>query len=144
MTLFDPIRLTKIDPWHELNKAKYEHVGQWMRAWYYPQDNENMQTAVNREVLNTRVNAGILDASTLGKIDIKGKISRKFLKYDLYKMIGALIKPGQCKYGIMLNEDGMVMDDGVTTCIENNHFHMTTTTGGSASAAFMARRMVSN
>ncbi len=130
--LFDPVRLTKIDPWHRLNKAKYEHVGQWMRAWYYPQNNENIQTAVNREVLNTRMNAGILDASTLGKIDIKGKDSRKFLNM-IYTNDWSLIKPGQCKYGIMLNEDGMVMDDGVTTCIKDNHFHMTTTTGGSTS-----------
>ena len=129
--LFDPIRLTKIDPWHRKNKAKFEHVGQWMRAWYYPRQNENMQNTINREVLNTRTNAGILDASTLGKIDIKGKDSRKFLNM-IYTNDWSKIQKGHCKYGIMLKEDGMVMDDGVTACIDDNHFHMTTTTGGAS------------
>ena len=129
--LFDPIRLTKIDPWQRKNKARFEHVGQWMRAWYFPKKNENMQEAVNREVLNTRLNAGILDASTLGKIDIKGKDSRAFLNM-IYTNDFSNLKRGSCKYGIMLKEDGMVMDDGVTSCLEEDHFHMTTTTGGAA------------
>ncbi len=128
-SLFDPVRLTKIDPWHRLNHAKYEHVGQWMRAWYYPQKNENFRDAVNREVYNTRQSAGILDASTLGKIDIKGSDVRKFLNM-IYTNDWSSIKKGQCKYGLMLKEDGMVMDDGVTSCINDNHFHMTTTTTG--------------
>ena len=129
--LFDPIRLTKIDPWQRKNNAKFEHVGQWMRAWYYPRHTETMQTTINREVLNTRNNAGILDASTLGKIDIKGKDSRKFLNM-IYTNDWSKIQKGHCKYGIMLKEDGMVMDDGVTSCINDNHFHMTTTTGGAS------------
>jgi len=129
--LFDPIRLTRINPWHKKNKSKFEHVGQWMRAWYYPRKNETMQNSVNREVLNTRNNAGIIDASTLGKIDIKGPDARKFLNM-VYTNNWSLIKEGHCKYGIMLKEDGMVMDDGVTSCINDNHFHMTTTTGGAS------------
>ncbi len=130
-SLFDPVRLTKIDPWHRKNEARYEHVGQWMRAWYYPRENESMQVAVNREVYNTRKNVGVLDASTLGKIDIKGQDSRKFLNM-LYTNDWSSISKGQCKYGLMLKEDGMVFDDGVTSCINENHFHMSTTSGGAS------------
>ena len=70
--LFDPVRTTPMDSWHRQAGAMFEHVGQWMRAWYYPQDGETMEQAVNREVVAARTTAGLLDASTLGKIDIKG------------------------------------------------------------------------
>ena len=65
--------------WHLDNKAKFEDVGQWKRAWYYPINNEDMHQAVNREVKATRNGIGILDASTLGKIDIKGRDANVFL-----------------------------------------------------------------
>ena len=77
--LFDPVRLTRIDDWHRAHGATFEHVGQWMRAWYYPQNGETMQQAVNREVKAARTTAGLLDASTLGKIDICGRDSAEFL-----------------------------------------------------------------
>ena len=129
--LFDPIRLTRIDSWHREKGAKFEHVGQWMRAWYYPKKHENMQESVNREVESTRNNAGILDASTLGKIDIRGPDAAEFLN-RVYTNNWTNLGIGKCRYGIMLKDDGMVMDDGVTTRFANDHFHMTTTTGGAA------------
>ena len=129
--LFDPERRTRMDSWHEAAGAKFEHVGQWMRAWYYPQGNETMHEAVNREALAARSHAGILDASTLGKIDIQGKDAAEFLE-RIYTNSWANLKIGKCRYGLMLKDDGMVMDDGVTTRLAENHFHMTTTTGGAA------------
>ena len=116
---------------HEKLNAKFEHVGQWMRAWYYPKTNETMQQAVNREVKSARHSLGILDASTLGKIDIKGRDSAEFLN-RIYTNSWLKLAPGKARYGLMLKEDGMVMDDGVTTHLKPNHFHMTTTTGGAA------------
>ena len=77
--LFDPVRLTRMDDWHRAAGAKFEHVGQWMRAWYYPQEGETMRDAVNREVKAVRASAGLLDASTLGKIDIRGRDAAEFL-----------------------------------------------------------------
>jgi len=129
--LFNPIRLTHMDEWHRANGAKFEHVGQWMRAWYYPKDGESMAEAVNREVRAARTSAGILDASTLGKIDIQGPDAAEFLN-RLYTNSWSKLGIGKCRYGLMLKDDGMVMDDGVTTRLGENHFHMTTTTGGAA------------
>ena len=129
--LFDPTRLTRMDQWHRENGATFEHVGQWMRAWYYPQDGETMREAVDREVLAARESAGLLDASTLGKIDIQGPDAAEFLN-RIYTNSWLKLGIGKCRYGLMLKDDGMVMDDGVTTRLGENHFHMTTTTGGAA------------
>ena len=129
--LFDPTRLTRMDDWHRANGATFEHVGQWMRAWYYPKEGETMAEAVNREVLAARTTAGLLDASTLGKIDIRGPDAAEFLN-RIYTNSWLKLGVGKCRYGLMLKDDGMVMDDGVTTRLAEDHFHMTTTTGGAA------------
>ena len=68
--------------WHANNNALFEDVGQWKRSWYYPKKNETMNEAVNREVKATRDSLGILDASTLGKIDLKGRDVSEFLKVE--------------------------------------------------------------
>ncbi|MAJ22621.1 MAG: sarcosine oxidase subunit alpha, partial [Candidatus Pelagibacter sp. TMED64] len=128
---FDILRKTPIHNWHVENKAEFENVGQWKRAWYYPNKNENMQDAVQRESKAARDSAGILDASTLGKIDIQGSDASEFLN-RIYTNSWSKLAVGKCRYGLMLNEDGMVYDDGVTTRLGENHYIMTTTTGGAA------------
>jgi len=128
---FDIFRKTPVHDWHVENKAEFENVGQWKRAWYYPKENENMHQAVQRESKAARESAGILDASTLGKIDIQGTDSSEFLN-RVYTNAWSKLAIGKCRYGLMLNEDGMVYDDGVTTRLAENHYIMTTTTGGAA------------
>ena len=128
---FDIYRRTPIHEWHLKNNAKFENVGQWKRPWYYPKDNENMYQAVQRESKAARESAGILDASTLGKIDIQGTDASEFLN-RVYTNAWSKLSIGKCRYGLMLNEDGMVYDDGVTTRLNENHYIMTTTTGGAA------------
>ncbi len=128
---FDIFRKTPIHDWHVQNKAEFENVGQWKRAWYYPKDGENMHDAVQRESKAARESAGILDASTLGKIDIQGTDASEFLN-RVYTNAWSKLATGKCRYGLMLNEDGMVYDDGVTTRLDENHYIMTTTTGGAA------------
>ena len=128
---FDVIRKTPMHDWHNNNKAEFENVGQWKRAWYYPKNNENMHQAVQRESKAARDSAGILDASTLGKIDIQGTDASEFLN-RIYTNAWSKLPIGKCRYGLMLNEDGMVYDDGVTTRLGENHYLMTTTTGGAA------------
>ncbi len=128
---FDVYRKTPIHDWHVKNKAKFENVGQWKRAWYYPKNNESMHDAVQRESKAARDSAGILDASTLGKIDIQGTDASEFLN-RVYTNAWSKLEIGKCRYGLMLNEDGMVYDDGVTTRLNENHYIMTTTTGGAA------------
>ena len=128
---FDIFRKTPMHDWHVDNNAKFENVGQWKRAWYYPKDGESMHDAVQRESKAARESSGILDASTLGKIDIQGTDANEFLN-RVYTNAWSKLQIGKCRYGLMLNEDGMVYDDGVTTRLGENHYLMTTTTGGAA------------
>ncbi len=128
---FDTFRKTPMHEWHVDKSAKFENVGQWKRAWYYPKDTETMHDAVQRESKAARESSGILDASTLGKIDIQGTDANEFLN-RVYTNAWSKLQIGKCRYGLMLNEDGMVYDDGVTTKLGENHYLMTTTTGGAA------------
>ena len=130
-TMFDPVRKTAIHAWHEENGALFENVGQWHRPWYYPQGNEDMHQAVNRECLATRNSVGIMDASTLGKIEIVGKDASEFLN-RIYTNAWKKLAINSARYGFMLGEDGMVMDDGVTIRLDENRYFMHTTTGGAA------------
>ena len=129
--LYDPVRKSALHSWHEENGAEFENVGQWKRPWFYPHPGEGMHDAVNRECLATRHGVGILDASTLGKIDIRGPDAAEFLD-RVYTNGWKKLAIGRARYGFMLGEDGMVMDDGVTTRVAEQQYHMTTTTGGAA------------
>mgnify|MGYP000017328050 CR=1 FL=1 len=129
--LFDPERYTAMHRWHEEHGAKWENVGQWKRPWYFPKPFETMQDAINRECLAVRNSVGILDASTLGKIDIQGPDAAEFIT-RIYTNSYLKLAPGKCRYGVMLKEDGMIFDDGVTACLGENHYQMFTTTGGAA------------
>jgi len=129
--LFDPVRKTPMHAWHERAGALFENVGLWKRPWYYPKPGESMHDAVWRECKATRESVGILDATTLGRIDIQGPDAVEFLN-RVYTNGWKTLKPGHARYGLMLGEDGMVMDDGVTACLGENHYLMHTTSGGAA------------
>jgi len=130
--LYDPVRKTAIHACHESAGAEFEVVGQWHRPWYFPRQGEDLHAAVARECLATRQSLGMLDASTLGKIDVQGKDAVLFLERIYTHNVGKM-KIGRCAYGIMLGEDGMVMDDGVMARVSAERFYLTTTTGGAAS-----------
>ena len=127
----DPVRTTAMHDWHVENGAIFEDVGQWKRPWYYPRAGEDMQRAVDRECLAVRCGVGIVDASTLGKIDLQGPDVAEFLN-RIYTNSWTNLKVGRVRYGLMCHEDGMVFDDGTTARLGENHFLMTTTTGGAA------------
>ncbi|NIF20406.1 sarcosine oxidase subunit alpha family protein [Candidatus Pantoea multigeneris] len=129
--LFDPIRYTALQQWHLDNGAEFEDVGQWKRPWYFPRNGENIHQAVARECRAVRSGVGILDASTLGKIDIQGPGAREFLE-RVYTNKWAKLPVGRVRYGLMCRDDGMVFDDGTTSCLSKNHFLMTTSTGNAA------------
>lgn len=129
--LFEPKRYTAMHRWHLEQGAEFEDVGQWKRPWYFPKRGEDMHAAVARECKAVRDSVGILDASTLGKIDIQGPDAREFLN-RVYTNAWTKLDVGKARYGLMCKEDGMVFDDGVTACLAENHFVMTTTTGGAA------------
>ncbi|MCY4548313.1 MAG: sarcosine oxidase subunit alpha family protein [Defluviicoccus sp.] len=132
--LADPVRRTPIHRWHEEAGAVFEDVGQWKRPFYYPQDGETKHGAVARECLAVRNAAGVMDASTLGKILVCGPDARALLN-RIYTNAWDRLEAGRCRYGLMLGEDGMVLDDGVTACLAGNRF-LTTTTTGNASRVF--------
>jgi sarcosine oxidase subunit alpha len=129
--LFDPIRKTPIHEWHVDAGALFENVGQWKRAWYYPRASETMNDAVQRECLATQRSIGILDYSTLGKIEVEGRDAARFLNL-VYTNDRSRLGIGRCSYGLMLAEDGSILDDGITARLGENHFYLTTTTGGAA------------
>ncbi len=128
---FDPVRTTAMHAWHKAQGALFEDVGQWKRPWYYPKNGEDLHAAVKREVLAVRNGVGMLDASTLGKIDIQGPDAATLLNW-VYSNAWSKLEVGKCRYGLMLDENGMVFDDGVTVRLGENHFLMHTTTGGAA------------
>ena len=130
--LFDPIRRTPIDSWAQAKGAAFEDVGTWKRAWYFPRAKEDMHAAVARECRTVRAAVGVFDASTLGKIEVAGPDAAEFLD-RMYVNAFKTLKPGRCRYGILLNEAGFVIDDGVIARMAPDRFHVTTTTGGAAS-----------
>ena len=128
---FMPTRLTPMHDWHIKNNAVFVDAGAWKRPRYYKKGNETMLEAANREAKNVRDKVGICDVTTLGKIDVKGPDAAEFLN-RVYTNAWMKLPIGKARYGVMLREDGMVMDDGTTTRISENHYHMTTTTAQAA------------
>ena len=127
-SLADPVRRTPIHRWHEQAGAVFEDVGQWKRPFSYPRPGESKDDAVARECLAVRNAVGIMEAATLGKILVCGPDAVEFLN-RVYTNAWDGLEPGGCRYGLMLGEDGMVLDDGVTARLSRNKFLMTTTTG---------------
>jgi len=125
---FAPQRFTTSDEISRKNNAPMIEAGLWYRPSYFPKDGEtHWRQSCDREVNMVRSAVGIADVSTLGKIDIQGPDAGAFLDF-LYINTFSTLKPGKVRYGIMLREDGQVMDDGTTACIGENHYVMTTTT----------------
>ncbi|MEU5539099.1 sarcosine oxidase subunit alpha family protein, partial [Streptomyces sp. NPDC020362] len=129
--LHDPIRTTALHGWHAEHGALFENVGQWKRPWYYPQDGEDMETAVLRECRAAREGVAFMDASTLGKIDVQGPDAAAFLDL-LYTNMMSTLKAGTIRYGVMCRPDGMIFDDGTVIRLAQERFLVTTTTGNAA------------
>lgn len=129
--LFDPVRHTPMHDDAAAAGAVFEDVGQWKRARYFPQTGEDMEAAVMRECVAVRTRAGLFDASTLGKIAVAGPDAATFLDF-IYPNPMAKLGVGRCRYGVMLREDGFIMDDGIVARLSPEVFHVTTTTGGAA------------
>ena len=124
---YRPTRKSPIHEWHEKNNAMFVDAGLWLRPRYYKQEKETLLEAATREAINVRKNVGVCDVTSLGKIDIKGPDAAEFLN-RVYTNAWTKLPIGKARYGVMLREDGIVFDDGTTTRIAENHYHMTTTT----------------
>lgn len=125
---FRPTRLTPGHEWAAEQGAVFVEAGMWLRAQWFPKPGEtHWRESVDREVLATRKSVGICDVTTLGKIDVQGRDAAAFLN-KVYANGFAKLPVGKVRYGLMLREDGMVMDDGTTARLSEDHFVMTTTT----------------
>jgi sarcosine oxidase subunit alpha len=129
--LFDPVRETPLHDRAVALGAVFEDVGQWRRALYIPRRGETTHDAVARECRAVRDAAGMFDGSTLGKIEVVGPDAGEFLDRIYVNSLRAL-QVGRCRYGILLREDGFVLDDGIIGRLATDRFHVTTTTGGAA------------
>ncbi|PWJ15845.1 sarcosine oxidase subunit alpha family protein [Jannaschia seohaensis] len=127
--LFQPLRQTPMHDWHVEAGAYMEPVGHWRRPYCYPKGRESHAQAVEREVKTVREALGMLDASTLGKLLVRGPDAGRFLDM-LYTNMMSNLKPGRCRYGLMCDENGFLIDDGVVARIDEQTWLCHTTTGG--------------
>jgi methylglutamate dehydrogenase subunit C len=124
---FRPTRRSPLHDWHEKNGATFVEAGLWQRAWYYAWAGDAPETAYIKEMELVRRGVGIADVSTLGKIDVQGPDAAEFLN-RVYVNGFAKLPVGKARYGVMLNDDGVVLDDGTTSRISDTQYYMTTTT----------------
>ncbi len=125
--MFEPVRTTPVHSAHVAAGAVFENVGQWKRPRYYPHTGESMADAVNRECRAARQRVALMDASTLGKIDVQGPDAAEFLE-RLYINKIANLKPGRARYSAMCRLDGVLFDDGVIMRLAEDRFFVTTST----------------
>ena len=126
--LFDPSRRTPMTSWHEAHGGDPEPVGQWLRPYCYRRGEETREQAIEREIKTTRSAAGMIDLSTLGKIEIQGPDAGVFLD-RVYTNMMSNLGIGKCRYGLMLNENGFLFDDGVVVRLSEDRFLLHTTSG---------------
>jgi sarcosine oxidase subunit alpha len=125
---FAPERYTAAHPVHLAMNAPMVEAGLWFRPSFYPREGEKTwRQSCDREALTVRNAVGICDVTTLGKIDVQGPDAAQFLDV-VYTGTMSTLKPGRVRYGLMLREDGHVMDDGTCARLSERHFLVTTTT----------------
>ena len=123
----EPTRYSAMHDWHIAHGARLINAGLWKRPHSYLRGSESPDDAANREAKNVRTQVGIVDVSTLGKIELQGKDVAEFLN-RIYINRWDTLAVGRCRYGVMLRDDGMVFDDGTTSRLSPTHYLMTTTT----------------
>ncbi len=137
---FSPLRRTALDAWHEAHGAQWMSAGAWRRPAHYGGAGP-AGAAIAREVAAVRNAAGLIDVSTLGKIEVMGRDAGELLD-RLYMNRLSTLAPGRTRYVVMLDEAGTVIDDGVAMRLADGRFTITTTTGNSAAIyREMQRRM---
>ncbi len=121
--ILEPVRYSPMQPWHESHRARPIVAGQWIRPEHYGD--------AAAEVRNVRENVGLIDVTPLGKLDLHGPDVPKLLNF-LYVNKWSKLEIGAVRYGVMCNEDGVVLDDGVTGHLGPDHYFMSTTSSGAS------------
>ncbi len=128
---FKPLRRTPMHEWNLANGATMTEAGLWQRPWYFAREGEGITEAYIRETITTRETVGLVDVTSLGKIAIQGPDATEFIN-SIYSNAFAKLPIGKARYGIMLRDDGIVMDDGTTWRFSETDYFMTTTTAHAA------------
>ena len=123
----EPTRYSAMHDWHVAHGTRFVNAGLWKRPHCYLRKGETPDDAAHREARNVRTNVGVVDVSTLGKIELQGKSVAEFLN-RVYINRWDTLQVGRCRYGVMLRDDGIVLDDGTTSRLAPTHYLMTTTT----------------
>lgn len=126
---FSPERQTPLHSRHAALGAKFMVAGVWRRPEYYTQPGKNREACIRSEVAAVRQRVGAIDVGTLGKLEIRGQDAAEFLERVYTGRYGNL-KVGSSRYALMLDESGVVVDDGVIARLAEDHFYFTTTTSG--------------
>jgi sarcosine oxidase, subunit alpha len=128
---FHPHRLTSLHDWHAEYGVEFTDVGAWKRAAYYPQSGQTKEDAIQQEALAVRQSAGIIDASSFGKVEVHGADAAEFLeRFFTGKYAGQ--KVGACRYVLLLDESGVVIDDGIASRLADDLFYLSIGTGNAA------------
>jgi sarcosine oxidase subunit alpha len=137
----EPTRYSAMHDWHAAHGASFVNAGLWKRPHSYPAAGESADEAANREARNVRTAVGIVDVSTLGKIEVGGRDAAAFLD-RVYANRFDNLAVGRCRYGIMLRDDGMVLDDGTVSRLGERHYLITTTTANAVTVMQRLERLL--
>ncbi len=128
---FHPHRLTALHHWHETAHAEFVQAGAWLRPAYYQQKGLSKQECITQEILAVRQSAGLIDASTLGKIEVHGKDAAVFLE-RFYTGSFASMQIGKVRYALALDESGVIIDDGLAGRLAEDLYYVTASTTNAA------------
>ncbi|HYM42007.1 MAG TPA: 2Fe-2S iron-sulfur cluster-binding protein [Steroidobacteraceae bacterium] len=132
--LYRPVKRLAAEGWHGAHGALFENFGDWCRPAAYPRPGESLEAAAQREARAVRTSAGLLDGSPLGKLEVFGRDAGRFLDL-MYVGTMSTLAPGQARYGVLLNENGALVDDGIVACLGPGHYWVNTTSAGAERTA---------
>ncbi len=139
--IFTPLRRTALHHRHKALNAKFMYAGDWLRPEYYMTDGLSRNQCIETEVQNVRNRIGIVDQGTLGKIEINGPDVVTLLE-KVYTGRFAKLKIGMTRYGLMCDESGVIIDDGVISRLADDRYYISTTSSGSAAVYQTLQRLV--
>ncbi len=128
-SLYRPLKRLPAHEWHRTRGALFEQFGNWLRPAAYPNGEESLESAAQREAGAVRRQVGVLDGSPLGKLEIYGPDAAQFLDL-MYVGTMSNLELGQARYGLLLNENGIVVDDGIVARLGPQHYWVNTTSAG--------------
>jgi sarcosine oxidase subunit alpha len=128
-SLYRPLRELPAHAWHAAHGALFETFGDWRRPAAYPRPGESLEAAAEREAGLVRQRAGLFDGSPLGKLEVFGPDAARFLDL-MYVGTMSTLAVGQARYGLLLNEHGTIVDDGIVARLGETHYWVNTTTAG--------------